>query len=49
MTAIPRSLFEQAKKNDPYATMAVIETWQGSDMTDSELMHALKRIAKVRE
>ena len=42
---IPRTLFEEAKEKDPYATMVVCEQWQNSDMTDEELLSALNSIA----
>jgi len=46
---IPRTLFDEATKKDPYATMVVCEQWQNSDMTDEELMSALKSIAGWRD
>lgn len=47
MTGVPRHLYDMAMEKDPRATMAAIETWEGSDMTDQELLDALRGIAEV--
>lgn len=42
-----KELVQKARNQDPIKTDIVIEQWENTDMTNKELVSALKRIAQI--